>query len=148
MQINWTIKPFTQLNISELYDLMHLRQLVFVVEQDAAYLDADFKDQKSIHVLGYHNEALVAYSRVIEPGVSYSEACIGRVVNNPNYRRNGIGKTLMAKTIDVLEKYYKTSICRISAQTYLLPFYKEYGFEVCSEEYLEDGLPHHEMIRK
>lgn len=142
------VKDFEALTVQELYDMMYLRQVVFVVEQDAAYLDADKKDYKSKHVLQYKGDVLVAYARVLAPGVSYKEASIGRVVSAPEYRRQKLGRPLMQKCIEVLEKDYKTTACRISAQTYLLPFYGEFGFEVCSEEYLEDGLPHFEMLRK
>lgn len=148
MAETFKVKEFNELSIRELYDMMHLRQVVFVVEQDAAYLDADLKDLKSTHVLQYKNDSLVAYARVLAPGVSYQEASIGRVVTAPDWRRKKLGRPLMAKCIEVLKGRYGTEVCRISAQTYLVPFYREFGFEVCSEEYLEDGLPHFEMIRK
>jgi ElaA protein len=147
MQIDWRIKEFSELTTPELYDIMHIRQVVFVVEQNAAYVDADYKDQKAWHIMAYDKNTLAAYARVIAPGISYEEPCIGRVVNLPPYRRTGLGRTLMQKAIEVLEGKYKTTQCRISAQSYLIPFYTDYGFEVCSEEYLEDGLPHKEMKR-
>jgi len=147
-EINFCVKTFQELTNQELYDIMHLRQVVFVVEQDAAYLDADKKDEKSWHVFAYINDEMAIYARVIPSGISYNEASIGRVVSSPTYRRKKLGRPLMKKCIEVLENKFNSSTCRISAQTYLLPFYKEFGFEVCSEEYLEDGLPHFEMIRK
>jgi ElaA protein len=148
MNTDWRIKSFEALTKEELYDIMHLRQLVFVVEQNAPYVDADYKDQHALHVMAYINNQLAAYARVIKEGISYPEACIGRVVNHPVFRRTGLGKLLMEKAVEVLETAYNTRECRISAQSYLIPFYSGYGFEVCSEEYLEDGLPHKEMIRK
>jgi ElaA protein len=147
MEIDWRVKLFDELTLSELYDIMNLRQVVFVVEQDAPYIDADYKDQKAWHIMAYINNELAAYTRVLKPGVSYAEPSIGRVVNAPKYRNLGLGKKLMAESIKVLEEKFNTASCRISAQTYLLPFYKSFGFEVCSEEYMEDGLPHHEMVR-
>lgn len=146
-ELTFLVKDFNELNTQELYDIMHLRQVVFVVEQDAAYLDADLKDFKCKHVFVYQNDEIAAYARVIPPGISYKEASIGRVVSAPKFRRKKLGRPLMHKCIEVLELGFKTTKCRISAQTYLLPFYKEFGFEVCSEEYLEDGLPHFEMLR-
>jgi ElaA protein len=148
MENNFIVKDFSELNVQELYDIMYLRQVVFVVEQDAAYVDADKKDFKSIHILQYKEDTLVAYARVLAPGVSYQEASIGRVVSAPEWRRKKLGRPLMHKCIEVLNDNYKTNTCRISAQTYLLPFYGEFGFQVCGEEYLEDGLPHFEMLRK
>ena len=145
--MTFQVKDFSELNTKELYDIMYLRQEVFVVEQDAAYLDADKKDFDCKHVFIYKNNEVAAYARVIPAGVSYEEASIGRVVSSPRHRRQKLGRPLMQKCIEVLENDLHTIKCRISAQTYLLPFYKEFGFEVCSEEYLEDGLPHFEMIR-
>lgn len=147
-KIEWRVKTFEQLTTNELYDIMHLRQEVFVVEQDCPYLDADFKDQKAIHVNAYYQAELVAHTRIVAPGISYKEQSIGRVVTKPKYRRQGLGIVLMEKSIEVLEAEYKSSTCRISAQKYLTGFYQQFGFEVCSEEYLEDNLPHFEMFRK
>ncbi|MCB9256695.1 MAG: GNAT family N-acetyltransferase [Chitinophagales bacterium] len=148
MQEDIRVKNFDELSVEELYDIMHLRQEVFVVEQDCPYLDADYKDQKSIHVSWYKDGVLAAYTRIVRPGVSYKEASFGRVVSKPQWRRKGLGRPLINKCIEVLESQLNTRVCRISAQSYLLPFYEEFGFEICSEEYLEDGLPHKEMLRK
>lgn len=145
--INWRVKKFEDLSIDELYDIMHLRQLVFVVEQDCPYIDADYKDKKSIMVNGYINENLVAHARIVLPGISYKEPSIGRVVTEPSYRASGLGQALMTKSIAVLESQFGTT-CRISAQTYLIKFYSNFGFEISSKEYLEDDLPHIQMFRK
>ena len=147
-KIDWRVKQFEELSLNELYDIMNLRQEVFVVEQECPYIDADFKDQQSIHVNGYYNNKLVAHTRIVAPGISYKEQSIGRVVSSPQYRKKGLGIELMKKSIEVLEEFYKSTTCRISAQKYLIKFYEQFGFEVCSEEYLEDDLPHFEMIRK
>jgi ElaA protein len=148
MENEFIVKEFRELSVQELYDIMYLRQVVFVVEQDAAYLDADKKDYQSTHVLQYKEGVLASYARILAPGVSYEEASIGRVVSAPEWRRKKLGRPLMDKCIEVLKNSYQTERCRISAQTYLLPFYLEFGFEICGEEYLEDGLPHFEMLRK
>lgn len=147
MNIDWRIKKYNELTLEELYDVMNLRQVVFVVEQNAPYIDADYKDQKAWHVMAYCNNQLAAYTRVLAPGVSYNEPSIGRVVNAPTFRNMGLGKKIMTESVNVLEEKYGTSDCRISAQTYLLRFYESFGFKICSEEYLEDGLPHFEMLR-
>lgn len=147
-KIDWRVKQFEELTLNELYDIMNLRQEVFVVEQECPYIDADYKDQQSIHVNAYYNNELVAHTRIVFPGVSYKEPSIGRVVSSPKYRKKGLGVELMKKSIEVLEAFYKSSNCRISAQKYLIKFYEQFGFEVCSEEYLEDDIPHFEMFRK
>jgi ElaA protein len=146
-KIDWQVKEFNELSLDELYDIMHLRQEVFVVEQDCPYMDADYKDQKAIHINGYYENELVAHTRIVAPGISYKEQSIGRVVSKPKYRKQGVGIALMKKSIAVLEEKYNSPICRISAQKYLIKFYNSFGFEVCSEEYLEDDLPHFQMFR-
>ena len=123
--ITWIKKTFSALSLSELYDIMYLRQLVFVVEQNCPYIDADYKDLKGWHVLGYSENILMAYARLLPKGISYSnEPSIGRVVNHPDYRHKGIGKALMKESLQLLEDVYKTKACRISAQTYLVKFYE------------------------
>ncbi|MEZ4929553.1 MAG: GNAT family N-acetyltransferase [Chitinophagales bacterium] len=148
MEITTAIKSFDKLSLEELYGIIHLREKVFVVEQNAAYQDTDYKDQKSWHVMLKDKERVVAYARVIPQGISYKEASIGRVVSDTEYRKLGLGRKIMEESLKVLNEKFKTSACRISAQTYLVPFYKSYGFKVCSTEYLEDGLPHYEMIKE
>ncbi len=147
MDIVWKIKSFQELSLGELYDMMNLRQEVFVVEQNCPYVDADYKDQKSFHVNGFFKDVLVAHARIVLPNISYKEPSIGRIVSSPKYRGKGIGKELMKVCIDFIEKYFNSSDCRISAQVYLIKFYNQFGFEVCSDEYLEDNLPHVEMLR-
>ena len=99
MYMNWVYKSFEELNGTEMYELLKLRSLVFVVEQDCVFLDIDDKDQESFHLLGYEDDALVAYSRIVPAGVSYTEISIGRVVTHPSYRRKGLGKELMETSI-------------------------------------------------
>ncbi|MGB1248052.1 MAG: GNAT family N-acetyltransferase [Chitinophagales bacterium] len=147
-QIEWRVKKFEELTRLELYDMMNLRQVVFVVEQDCPYIDADYKDLKSWHIMGYIDGKLKLYTRLVFPSISYKEPSIGRVVSCPSIRRQGYGVPLMQKSVEIHDEKYPNQGCRISAQTYLIPYYSTFGFEVCSEEYLEDNLPHHEMIRK
>lgn len=147
MKINWQIKHFNELSLQEMYDFMVLRQEVFVVEQDCPYLDCDGKDQFSHHLMGY-NEAnkLVAYTRLVKPGVSYQEVSIGRVITSQKVRRMGIGIDLMKKSIEAVYKLYGKQAIRISAQCYLEKFYGSFGFVPTGKEYLEDGIPHLEML--
>lgn len=148
MKLNWICKTFDDLNNNELYDLMVLRQEVFVVEQNCAYLDADGKDKYSYHVLGYDETGKpAACARIVYPGVSYKEVSIGRVASALLHRRTGVGKELMNETIKAIENIYGNVPVRISAQTYLVKFYSEFGFASTGKEYMEDGIPHTEMLK-
>ncbi|WP_138432549.1 GNAT family N-acetyltransferase [Winogradskyella algicola] len=138
---------FNQLNITALYDLLQLRSEVFVVEQDCVYQDIDGKDQKALHILGYKDDKLVAYTRIFQPGDYFEEASIGRVVVKEKERQFGFGYDIMNASIEAIKKHFKTSEIRISAQTYLKKFYNNLGFKEVGEEYLEDGIPHVNMIK-
>jgi len=148
MKINWKLKPFAKLSLQELYDIMVLRQAVFIVEQDCPYMDADGKDQKSHHFMGYDDKlGLVAYTRIVEPGVSYKEVAIGRVISSEKVRGKGVGIQLMELSIKQVNDLYGNVPIRIGAQCYLERFYRSFGFEPTGYEYLEDGIPHMEMLR-
>ncbi len=148
MQINWHFKPFSKLSTDELYSMMVLRQKVFIVEQDCPYMDADGKDLKSYHLLGYDVDGdLVAHLRLVPPGVSYKEMSFGRIVTSDKVRGKGVGKLLMEEGIKQSELLYGKVANRISAQSYLIPFYQYFGFKTVGEEYLEDDIPHTEMLR-
>ena len=144
--IDWKFKHFNELDNNELYEILTLRSKVFVVEQKCIYLDTDDKDQKSWHLYGYIDHKLIAYSRILPPGISYNEASIGRVVTDPDYRNNGYGIDLMKLAIEKTKSQFNVSQIKISAQCYLLKFYTELGFTTSSHEYLEDDIPHVEMI--
>jgi len=146
MELIWTTKHFNELTTAELYAILQLRSEVFVVEQNCVYLDIDNKDKKSIHLMAWHGEDLVAYTRLVAPGVSFDEASIGRVVTSPRYRGTGIGLVLMQKSIEACLKTYQVNTIKIGAQLYLQKFYTGLGFEQCNEPYDEDGIPHIDMI--
>jgi ElaA protein len=146
MDINWSYKTFDNLSNSELYHILRLRSEVFIIEQKCIYQDLDGKDLKSQHLTAWDGDNLVAYTRIVPPWVSFLEVSIGRVLTSPLYRGNGMGIALMQKSIEkVYETYGKTPI-RIGAQLYLKKFYENLGFSKDSEQYLEDGIPHIEMI--
>lgn len=146
--INWVCKYFKELTIDELYSVLHLRSEVFVVEQNCFYLDPDFKDQKSLHLLGWKNGVLIAYSRILPAGISYPEVSIGRVVVKKTERHEGLGKDLMQKSVTIIfEKFGKQTI-KISAQLYLKNFYEKLGFQQSSDVYDDAGIDHIEMIKK
>lgn len=142
------VKKFDQLTINELYDLLQLRSQVFVVEQDCVYQDIDAKDQKALHVLGFKNNKIVAYTRIFKPGNYFNEASIGRVVVADNERKFKYGYKIMEASINAIYTYFNTSTILISAQTYLRKFYNNLGFNQTGDGYLEDGIPHIKMIKK
>ena len=146
MQLNWVFKKFDDLEKAELYEILKLRNQVFVVEQNCVYQDADDKDQSSWHLTGWSGNELVAYSRIIPPGISYTEASIGRVVTSPKFRKAGAGIKLMEESISRICNQFNCTTIKIGAQVYLTKFYQSLGFIKCSNEYLEDGIPHIEMI--
>ncbi len=146
MQLNWIFKKFDELSATELYAIMQLRNEVFVVEQNCVYQDADNKDQPSMHLCGWDGTKLVAYTRIIPQGISYLEASIGRVVTSPAYRNTGAGKQLMKESISRCLSEFNCTAIKIGAQVYLTEFYQSLGFIPCSSQYLEDGIPHIEMI--
>ncbi len=139
-------KTFSQLTIEQLYDILQLRSEVFVVEQDCVYQDIDGKDQKALHVLGYKNEKLIAYTRVFKSGDYFDHASIGRVVVLENERHHQYGYDIMKASINAIESYFNETTIEISAQVYLNTFYRNLGFNKVGEEYLEDGIPHVKMI--
>lgn len=143
------IKAFNELSADELYEVLHLRNLVFVVEQNCAYLDIDHKDDQAHHVMIYDDEGiLIAYARIFKPGIKYNTSSIGRVVVHPNHRGKELGDLLIRHSINAIEELYQTSEITISAQAYLQQFYNKHGFVCISEEYPEDGIPHVKMRRE
>ena len=145
--INWNFKKFEELTPSELYSIMQLRNEVFVVEQNCVYQDADNKDLLSYHLMGWNQQKLVAYTRILAPGIAFEEASIGRVVTSPSVRRTGIGFELMNRSISKTTELFGNFPIRIGAQLYLQKFYISLGFEKDSDTYLEDNIPHIEMVR-
>jgi ElaA protein len=146
--ITWTVKKFEHLSPGELYAILRLRSEVFVVEQTCVFQDMDNKDQPSYHLMGWENEKLLAYARLVPPGISYEQSSIGRIVTSPVSRGNGNGKSLVEKSIDEMENLFGKAPIRIGAQLYLKKFYHSFGFEQSSDVYDEDGIDHIEMIRQ
>ena len=126
---------------------MKLRQEVFVVEQDCPYLDADNYDQGSLHLLGYLDNQLVTYARILLPGLYYKEPSVGRIVSKLNVRGKGLGKETVSKALEIMSERYGPQPIRIMAQCYLIKFYEGFGFKIAGEEFLEDGIPHIEMTK-
>jgi ElaA protein len=146
MQVNWRYCSFNELSVAELYAILQLRNEVFVVEQNCVYQDADNKDLKSFHLSGWHGNNLVAYCRILPRGISYDEASIGRVITSPAFRKTGNGRELMQLAIAKTLEQFNCDRIIISAQLYLKKFYESLGFIQNSETYLEDNIPHIEML--
>jgi len=143
--MNFIAKYFSELNTTELYEILQLRSEVFVVEQDCVYQDIDFKDQKSLHIIGYKNNKIVAYTRIFKPGDYFDNASIGRVLVVASERKYGLGHELMKASITAIKKHFKVTKITVSAQKYLKKFYETHLFTQIGEEYLEDGIPHIRM---
>ena len=148
MEIQWILKKFDELSPYELYALLQLRNEVFVVEQNCIFQDADEKDQLSFHLLGYCNNKLIAYTRIVPPGITYEQASIGRVVTSPSVRGNGMGRQLMQQSIAALYNLFGRQTIKIGAQFYLKKFYESLGFQQASNIYFEDGIEHIYMLKK
>lgn len=143
--MNFDLKSFNELTTAELYALLKLRNVVFVVEQKCAYQDLDDLDQQSLHVLIKKEEQLLAYCRILPPGLVYKEPAIGRVVVDAGNRKKELGKQLMKYSIIKTLELFENQTIVISAQKYLLKFYEDLGFKSTGEEYLEDDIPHVKM---
>lgn len=146
--MEWQIKHYNELSKDKLYRIIKLRIDVFVVEQNCPYPECDNKDQDSHHIYAIKDDDIVAYARILPKGISYSEVSIGRVLVNEKYRGIGLGKELIIRAIKYVKEELKEDEIRISAQEYLLDFYKILGFEQVSGIYLEDDIPHVEMLYK
>lgn len=146
--MEWKCFSYGDLDRDRLYEIMALRQKVFIIEQNCNYLDADGLDEKSDHFCGYENGELVAYLRIVHPGVVYKEVAIGRVLAAKSIRGKGAGIELMEKAMEAVEKRFGTTTIRLSAQSYLKKFYEDLGYVPTGKEYFEDNIPHMEMLRE
>ena len=146
--VDWILKHFNDLTPKELYDILQLRNEVFIVEQNCPYQDLDNKDLKATHLMSMKENNLLAYSRLLAPGISYRESSIGRIVTSPSVRKTGMGKRLMEESIRQIENLFHSGTIRIGAQLYLKKFYESFGFIQQSDAYLEDNIPHIIMLRE
>lgn len=144
--MKYNIKAFNELTTDEIYEIMRVRNEVFVVEQNCVYQDCDGKDKKSYHLYYMNNNRIIAYVRILEKGISYEEVSIGRVLVSNEYRGRGLARKCMQKAIDFVGNNLNEYVIRISAQEYLKEFYRSLGFKAVSNVYLEDDIPHIEML--
>ena len=147
MAIQWKIKSFDDLTVHELYDLLRLRSEIFVVEQNCVYLDLDGKDKVALHLFGEFEGKIVAHARLFKAGITFEKSSIGRVTVDANYRDRKWGHDLMREAIAGIKYHFGENQITIGAQLYLKKFYENHGFIQTSEMYLEDDIPHIEMIK-
>jgi ElaA protein len=149
MKISWTCSAFDALSNSQLYDILALRTAIFIVEQNCPFQDQDGKkDFEAYHLQGRNeNGELLGYARLLPSGLAYEQSSIGRVATSTIGRGHGVGKQLMAESIQKIYEIYGKQSIKIGAQYYLKTFYESFGFNQTSEIYLEDGIEHIEMLR-
>ncbi len=141
--INWQCKRFSELTNEEVYKILQLRAEVFIIEQNCIYQDCDGKDFDSYHLCAWDAGKLLAYTRLLPKGISYSEyASIGRVITASSARGQNLGKQLMEKSIEEVYKLFGNVPIKISAQVYLKRFYGSFSFIPKGDIYLEDGIDH------
>ncbi|KPQ37411.1 MAG: ElaA protein [Phormidesmis priestleyi Ana] len=146
-QIRWTWRWFDELPATEVYEMLAVRQQVFVVEQDCLYLDADGRDSNAWHLFGYDpHQQLIAYARLLPPNTRYPEPSIGRVLVRKAARGHGLGRQLITLCLEKCGAEYPEQNVRISAQVYLTEFYKSFGFQPTGEPYDDGGIPHVGMV--
>jgi ElaA protein len=149
MSLVWSAFRFDELTTRVFHDMIALRIAVFVVEQNCPYQELDGKDIHSIHIIGRNEHSeIVAIARIVPPSESYKLPSIGRVIIAPNFRSKGIGHELMQEAVRVTSVEYGEADIVLSAQAHLEKFYENHGFQSTGKAYLEDGIPHIEMIKK
>ena len=147
MNYDFYVKRFDELTVDELHDLLALRIDVFVVEQNCPYPELDGKDKKAYHVIGTNAEGkVIATARILPSGISYDEVSIGRVASDFSFRGKGLGHQLMTCSMEYIKSRLGDGPVRISAQEHLEDFYGKHHFVSTGKKYLEDGIPHIEMI--
>lgn len=145
--IDWRCARFEDLTAREFHDILQARAAVFVVEQSCAFQDVDGADPACEHLVGREDGKVVAYCRIVPPGVKFPEPSIGRVITSKEARRTGAGRSLMEKAVARVEALWPGQAIRIGAQQYLQRFYGDFGFVQSSDPYDEDGIQHIEMLR-
>ncbi len=147
--LDWQIKHYNDLNINEFHDIIALRIEVFVIEQNCPYQDLDGKDKKCYHLICRDGKGkITATARILPPGLSYQDVSIGRIVTAASVRGQGVGHELVHNSLQFVKEEFGTVPVVISAQSHLTTFYNQHGFNTTGKEYLEDGIPHTEMIYK
>ncbi len=144
--MSWKVKSFNELSTHDLYEMLQVRTKVFVVEQECPYLEVDGKDLHAYHLYKEENGEVVAYARLLPAGVSYNEPSIGRVLVKKAYRGRGFASELVKRGLAFMHEEWGEQPVKIQAQEYLREFYGSFGFRAITETYLDDGIPHIDMI--
>lgn len=144
--MNYSVRWFQELDNETLYNILKLRGDVFVVEQECAYPDIDGKDLDALHIVIESGKEICACCRILPKGVNFPSVTIGRVVVHPNRRREGLGRELVQYAMRYILEEMQADSIMLAGQVYLREFYKSLGFKVVSEDYLEDGIPHCNML--
>ena len=144
MNIDWICKHHNDLGKEQLYAVLELRSQVFVVEQKCAYQDVDGQDLSgdTLHLMGWQDDQLVAYARLLDPESQGGDVVIGRVIIAPQARDQKLGHALISKALENAEEYWSGQPIFMSAQTHLQNFYAQHGFRAEGDTFLEDGIPH------
>jgi ElaA protein len=147
MTFRWQFCALDELSARQLYAVFAARQAVFVVEQNCPYQDADGTDFKADHLIAWSDDKVAGYARIYGPGIKFREPSIGRILTTEPFRRTGLGREVVARSLSHIERLYPSQDVRIGAQARLERFYQSLGFVTASPEYMEDGIPHIEMVR-
>ncbi len=144
--MSWMLKQYNDLTIDELYNILKERVAVFVLEQKCLYPEIDGKDKAAYHLFKEKDGEIIAYLRILPKGTVFDEVALGRVLVHKEHRGDGIARDLLDKAIHFVYDELNENRVRIQAQEYLLNFYASFGFTAISDTYLEDGIPHVDMI--
>jgi ElaA protein len=145
-KMTWTTKTFDQLDVQTLYDILAARQDVFIVEQHCPFHEIDRIDLYCHHLMAWTGNDLAAYARIVPPGLRFNEPSIGRILTSSDFRSSGLGRELLHRAIDLTQQLFPGQNICLSGQLYLDKFYREFGFQPVSQIYLEDDIPHQDMI--
>lgn len=146
--IDWQWCALHELPARRLYALLAARQAVFIIEQACVYPDLDGRDENAEHLVGWSGEEVAACLRLLAPGAYFAECSLGRILTTSAFRGGGLGRELVLKGLARAYERYPDHAVRIGAQLYLEKFYRSLGFEPVSEPYVEDGIPHIEMLHR
>ncbi|WP_333862354.1 GNAT family N-acetyltransferase [Sphingobacterium sp.] len=147
MALKWNLKKFDELSNKELYRILKLRMEVFVLEQECLYPELDDKDFKCLHLWAEREGSILAYTRLVPPGLSYPQASIGRVIVAEQARGTGLSQQLMISSIESVSKEFGVNDIQIGAQFHLKSFYEKLGFQQVSDPYPDYGILHIDMIK-
>lgn len=147
--LNWNFKPYSELSLNEFHDAIALRMKVFIIEQNCTYQDLDGLDKECYHLLTTNQKnEVVGTARIIPPGLLYPAAGIGRIVLDESVRGGNHGHELMKQCMQFIFTTFGQVDMKLSAQKHLEKYYNQHGFLSTGKEYLEDEIPHVEMINK